>query len=160
MRRNEKENKKKLIMFATETENNLSKEYLDNGYVIRPADDIESLEWIRNQFVQLIRYALPKKIDIEAENLLNNIHKYMSVLELNDFRLNLIQGINSIDGFREKYFKVARVYLEGLVGNELAMQRRVNLSIQIPGDDSSLLPLHADVWSGDSPFEVVLWVPV
>ena len=40
------------------------------------------------------------------------------------------------------------------------MQRRVNLSIQLPGDDSSLLPIHSDVWSGDSPYEVVLWVPL
>ena len=42
--------------------------------------------------------------------------------------------------------------LETIVGNELAMQLRVNLSIQLPGDDSSLLPLHSDVWSGDSQF--------
>ena len=50
--------------------------------------------------------------------------------------------------------------LEIIVGNELVMQRRINLSIQMPNDSSSLLPTHADVWSGDSPFEVVLWVPL
>jgi sporadic carbohydrate cluster 2OG-Fe(II) oxygenase len=47
-----------------------------------------------------------------------------------------------------------------LVGNELAMQLRVNLSIQFPDDDSSLLPVHADTWSGDSPYEVVVWLPI
>ena len=30
----------------------------------------------------------------------------------------------------------------------------------MPKDDSSLLPIHSDVWSGDSPFEVVLWIPL
>ena len=40
------------------------------------------------------------------------------------------------------------------------MQSRVNLSIQLPEDDSSLLPVHADTWSGDSPFEVVVWLPL
>ena len=40
------------------------------------------------------------------------------------------------------------------------MQLRINLSIQLPGDESSLLPVHADTWSGDSPFEVVLWLPL
>jgi sporadic carbohydrate cluster 2OG-Fe(II) oxygenase len=40
------------------------------------------------------------------------------------------------------------------------MQRKINLSIQLPQDDSSLLPLHSDVWSGCSPFEVVLWIPL
>ena len=47
-----------------------------------------------------------------------------------------------------------------MVGNELAMQMRVNLSIQLPGDTSSLLPTHADTWSGDSPYEVVVWLPL
>ena len=40
------------------------------------------------------------------------------------------------------------------------MQRNINLSIQLPNDDSSLLPIHCDTWSGDSPYEVVLWVPL
>jgi sporadic carbohydrate cluster 2OG-Fe(II) oxygenase len=40
------------------------------------------------------------------------------------------------------------------------MQLRVNLSIQFPNDDSSLLPVHADTWSGDSPYEVVVWLPL
>ena len=40
------------------------------------------------------------------------------------------------------------------------MQSRVNLSIQMPEDSSSLLPIHADTWSGVSPFEVVVWLPL
>ena len=40
------------------------------------------------------------------------------------------------------------------------MQLRINLSIQMPKDDSSLLPIHSDVWSGDSPFEGVIWIPL
>ena len=40
------------------------------------------------------------------------------------------------------------------------MQTRINLSIQIPKDKSSLLPIHSDVWSGDSPFEIVVWLPL
>jgi sporadic carbohydrate cluster 2OG-Fe(II) oxygenase len=84
----------------------------------------------------------------------------VSVSELNEFRLKIIQGINSEEIFREMYFRVARNYLEALVGNELAMQLRINLSIQLPQDDSSLLPVHSDVWSGDSPFEVVVWLPL
>ena len=40
------------------------------------------------------------------------------------------------------------------------MQKRLNLSIQIPNDSSSLLPIHSDVWSGDSPYEINLWVPL
>ena len=32
------------------------------------------------------------------------------------------------------------------------MQNRVNLSIQMPDDESSLLDIHADSFSGESPF--------
>jgi sporadic carbohydrate cluster 2OG-Fe(II) oxygenase len=148
------------MMFLTEEENCLSKEYLDKGYVIRPVADIEALEWIRHKFDSLIRELLVISDNVESEALLNNIHDYVPVAELNDFRLNIIQGINNIESFREKYFQIARKYIETVVGNELSMQLRVNLSIQLPQDDSSLLPVHSDIWSGDSPYEVVAWLPL
>jgi sporadic carbohydrate cluster 2OG-Fe(II) oxygenase len=40
------------------------------------------------------------------------------------------------------------------------MQNRVNLSIQFPDDDSSLLPIHADSFGGETPFQVVEWLPL
>ena len=40
------------------------------------------------------------------------------------------------------------------------MQRKISLSIQYPNDNGSLLPLHSDVWTGCSPFECVLWIPL
>ena len=40
------------------------------------------------------------------------------------------------------------------------MQKLINLSIQLPNDKSSTLPIHSDVWAGDSPFELVLWIPL
>ena len=30
----------------------------------------------------------------------------------------------------------------------------------MPNDDSSLLPVHSDTWAGDSPFEIVVWLPL
>ena len=47
-----------------------------------------------------------------------------------------------------------------IVGNELAMQNKVNLSIQMPNDNSSLLDMHSDVYGGESPFQVVQWLPL
>ena len=40
------------------------------------------------------------------------------------------------------------------------MQQKINLSIQFPKDASSLLEVHADTWSGNSPFELVVWIPL
>lgn len=149
-----------MIMFLTEAEQRLSEEYLQQGYIIRPVADPEAMDWIRSRCICLVEKALCTTADLKPENLLNQIHERVAVAELNAFRLNIIQGLNAIAGFREMYFRVARPYLEALVGNELAMQMRVNLSIQLPEDDSSLLPVHADTWSGDSAFEVVVWLPL
>jgi sporadic carbohydrate cluster 2OG-Fe(II) oxygenase len=68
--------------------------------------------------------------------------------------------MNQTPWFRPTYFKLARSLIDSLVGNELAMQNRVNLSIQMPDDDSSLLDIHADVFGGETPFQVVEWLPL
>ena len=147
-------------MFLSDAEQMLSKEYLKQGYVIRSVADLEALDWIRNKFIGLLSEILGTTLDESPEHVLNQIHKRVSVSQLNTFRLKVIQGINAIEDFRSMYFRVAKPYLETLVGNELAMQLRVNLSIQFPNDDSSLLPVHADTWSGDSPYEAVVWLPL
>jgi sporadic carbohydrate cluster 2OG-Fe(II) oxygenase len=147
-------------MFLTKSEKNLSDEYLQQGYIIRPVADLEALESIRRQYIRLIGETLGTEAEATPEVTLNQIHQRVPVAGLNTFRLQIIRGFNSIEGIREMYFRVARPYLETLVGNELAMQLRINLSIQFPGDESSLLPVHADTWSGDSPFEVVVWLPL
>ncbi len=147
-------------MFFTEDEYDLTQEYLQQGYIIRPVADLEALDWLRCKFVDLISEILNVEREAELDEVFNFIHKRVSVASLNGFRLKIIRRFNSIDSIREMYFKVARPYLETLVSNELAMQLRINLSIQFPNDESSLLPVHADTWSGDSPFEVVVWLPL
>jgi len=146
-------------MFLSAAEKLLTDEYMRQGYVIRPVADHQALEEMRAHVAELIRQTLGDTADTTTEDLLNQIHHRLPVSELNAFRLKVIRGVNDIEEFREMYFRIARPFLEALVGNELAMQLRVNLSIQFPGDDSSLLPVHADTWSGDSPFEVVVWLP-
>jgi sporadic carbohydrate cluster 2OG-Fe(II) oxygenase len=147
-------------MFLSKQEQELSSEYLSQGYIIRPVAESQALDWMREQFVRLVKQQLGTSGDESPEDLLNHIHTKVPVADLNTFRLSIIRGFNAIDEFREMYFKAARPYIETLVGNELAMQLRVNLSIQFPDDTSSLLPVHADTWSGDSPFEVVVWLPI
>ena len=104
-----------------------------------------------------LKIKMKKKKDFDK--FLNNVHKIIKIKNLNDVRLNILNSINSSSEFH-KYFEVSKNLLFSLVGNELAMQTRVNLSIQLPDDSSSLLPVHSDIWSGDSPFEVVVWIPL
>jgi len=147
-------------MFLSKEEQVMTEEYLRQGYVIRPVANEEALEWIRLKIFNLSKNNDTNDIPTDINYCLNNIHESITIGQLNDFRLKMIVGINAESGFREQYFNLARPYLDTLVGNELSMQLRINLSIQFPGDESSLLPVHADTWSGDSPFEVVAWIPL
>ena len=90
----------------------------------------------------------------------NTLHHFVSIKDLNGIRMRLFNDINKDKKFRNNFFLIAKNTLFSIVGNELAMQNKINLSIQFPNDDSSLLPLHSDTWDGDSPFESVLWLPL
>jgi len=147
-------------MYLTEEEKALSSEYLEKGFVIRTVADSDALNWMQKQFIKIISDSLGKPFKGPPIDILNFIHRDVPAEKLNAFRLSVIREINSLKNFRQMYFRVAKPFLETLVGNELSMQRRINLSIQLPNDDSSLLATHADTWSGDSPYEVVVWLPM
>ena len=147
-------------MFLSKEEQLLTEEYSRQGYIIRPVADLKALEWIHRKIFNLSKQNKTTEKLKNPNNWFNNIHESINVERLNDFRMEIIDGINAESEFRHQYFNLARPYLYNLVGNELSMQLRINLSIQFPGDESSLLPVHADTWSGDSPFEVVVWTPL
>lgn len=125
----------------------LSEEFLANGILKIPVEDRANLDHLRT-FVCC------------DENHANNMHKNANIGMLNAYRMDIIKNLTTLPGAKPAYYSLAKSALHELVGNELVMQRNINLSIQIPGDDSSLLPIHADVLQGDSPYEVVLWIPL
>ena len=148
------------MVFASDEDLAIANEYSTNGYIIRPNADKDAFKWIQKNTASIAASALKIQTPNDLESFLNEIHKVVEPSALNDFRLKVIHGLNSLSEFRLMYFRLAKPYLEAIVGNELAMQQRINLSIQMPNDTSSLLPVHADTWSGDSPFEVVVWLPL
>ena len=146
--------------FLSPEEAALGRRFLADGYVIRAVEDDGALDRIRLAAAGHAARQLGVAAPNDAGYFLDHIHEQLPVAKLNDLRLAVFNGLNAEPWFRRAYFTLARRAIETLVGNELAMQRRINLSIQMPDDDSSLLPVHADVWSGDSPFEVVAWLPL
>ncbi len=138
----------------------LAKHFIERGYCIIPVEDKAGLERIRGAIAGLAAAGLKDDAPADPGAYLNGIHGSIGPDGLNKFRLAIIRGINREDWLRPAYFGLARTVLQFIVGNELAMQRRINLSIQLPCDDGSLLPIHCDVWAGDSPFEAVLWLPL
>ncbi len=145
--------------FLDREEIDLSSRFMLDGFVIEPVADTELFYKIRNEIVEKAATLLDVPVG-NPDKFLDYVHEKIPVDRLNDLRVEIIRQINSEAWFRSAYFQLARPIVETLVGNELAMQRRVNLSIQLPNEDSSLLPVHADVWSGDSPYEVVVWLPL
>ncbi len=78
-------------------------------------------------------------------------------VELNSVRLNAFRALNAQKNWDKNYYKMARGLLDALFGPDLLIQRKLNLSIQMPNDESSILGMHTDTLSGQSPFEFVMW---
>ncbi len=140
--------------------NKISNDYLKNGYVILPIKNLYSFNKMEKSILKIIHSTLSaNKIKINSDFTFDNFHKYISLNLLNKLRLEIINKMINLNSLRDLYYNIFQEYLDIIVGNEIMMQRRVNLSIQIPKDNSSLLHIHTDTWSGDSPFEVVGWLP-
>ena len=146
--------------FTTKSEDSLTADFIRDGYIIRDVEDRDALDTIRHHVVVFACEYLSAKLPDDETDFLNRIHERMSVAALNEFRMDIYSRINSLPWFRPTYFSLGRSYIETLVGNELAMQHRVNLSIQMPDDSSSLLEIHADTFSGETPFQIVQWTPM
>lgn len=134
--------------------------FLKKGYSIVPVENRDSLDRIQALMVGAACGFLKLPLPDDPTCFLNRIHEHVGLDQLNSLRLTVINAIRQQSWFRPAYFSLAREALCSLVGNELAMQRGIGLSVQLPNDDSSLLPVHADVWDGDSSFEVVVWLPL
>jgi sporadic carbohydrate cluster 2OG-Fe(II) oxygenase len=146
--------------FLTTSERQLGEDFLANGYVIRDVDDRPALDAMRSEIVGQVCHHLGRDLPNEHGEFLDNIHKLVPPEKLNDLRLAVYRKMNGKPWFRPTYYALGRRSIDALVGNELAMQNRVNLSIQMPDDDSSLLDIHADVFGGETPFQIVQWLPL
>ena len=150
----------KTVNFLSTEEVELSNTFLRDGHVVREAESESILESVRQDVIQIAKNWL-KQNGLESASFdLANSHKFVPNDRLNDLRLTIFAEINKLSDIRQRYFSLARQTISTLVGNELAMQNKVNMSVQQLNDESSVLPMHSDIWTGDSPFQVVLWVPL
>jgi sporadic carbohydrate cluster 2OG-Fe(II) oxygenase len=150
----------KTVSFFSPEEIELSNNFLREGYVVCEAESEANLKSIRQNVMQIATNWL-KQNDLDSESFdLANSHQFVPNDRLNDLRLTIFAEINKLTDIRQRYFSLARQTIATMVGNELAMQNKVNMSVQQPNDESSVLPMHSDIWTGDSPFQVVLWVPL
>jgi len=146
--------------FYSKEEIEISESFLKYGYVIRDVVDTSLADEMRSKIVEIACAFLGIPAPKDNADFLNNIQKEVGKEQVNDFRLHIYQTLNKETWLRPTYYSLAKPYIDQLVGNELAMQNRVNLSIQLPHDESSTLSMHTDLHGGETPFQVVEWLPL
>lgn len=151
-----------VAVYLDEREAELANHYVRHGVVVQRGADPDALHQLRHRVAaaaaRWLDVAAP--IDADVGHWLDHIHLLVAPHQVNDLRVRIMAELGDDPDTGRCIFAVARPLLEMLVGNELAMQLRPNLSVQLPGDADSALALHADTWSGHSAFETVVWIPL
>lgn len=146
--------------FTSPEEHELAEDFLQHGYVVRDVDKPAALDELRRRIVEAACEHLNLVLPKDDGEFLNRIHEQVPVAKVNELRLAVFNKLNAHSWFRPTYYALAKSLVDNLVGNELAMQNKVNFSVQMPGDQSSTLGIHADTWSAETPFQVVVWLPL
>ena len=134
------------------------KNFYNNGFVIRKIENLSNLKRIENEtIITVMKFLSIKK---QPNLFLENLHQFIDYEQINPLRIEVYKTLNKKKWFREFYYNLAKKTIQEIVGDELAMQTNVNFSFQLPKDSTSKLSIHADTLSGESKFQVVLWVPL
>jgi sporadic carbohydrate cluster 2OG-Fe(II) oxygenase len=127
----------------------LSGTLYEKGLVTFPVENLD--------FVSTLQRTLTETFGVDD---LGMLHRQIRPHDLNSQRMNAFDRINSILDWDKLWFSLVRNFILDTLGPDLLIQRKLNLSVQCPNDDASQLGLHADTLSGQSPFEVVTWLPL
>jgi sporadic carbohydrate cluster 2OG-Fe(II) oxygenase len=147
-------------LFLSSYELKLCRDFIDNGFLVMDVESENSLNNIRSTLQSLLKLEINKNQTIAESDWLNQYHKLNTKKNLNETRLNILNSFNSKKTSNIELYTVVKNTVTSLVGNELAMQKNINLSIQLPKDRSSLLDIHGDTWGGNSAFELAVWLPL
>lgn len=122
--------------------------YIYDGAALIIANKCETT--IKNYFKE--KY----KTDID----ISKLHEHISFNEINNFRLNCFRKINDHIDWKNIIKTTLGKYYRTLIGKDVLIQTKLNLSIQMPNDKNSILNIHSDCNSGDSPFQLNIWIPL
>lgn len=100
----------------------------------------------------IIKKKYKKKINLE------DFHLNFDESNINELRLFVFNQINKDKNFKKNLYLGSKENIELCVGSELCVSD-INLSIQLPSDKTSILDMHTDFFSGESLFQINLWVP-
>ena len=108
--------------FLTAGEIALSKDFIQNGFVVCDVESPKILESISHEVIEIATNWLTQN-QIESKSFeLSQAHNFVSNEKLNDLRLTIFIGINKIANIRQRYFSLARQSLATSVGTKISMQ--------------------------------------
>lgn len=90
---------------------------------------------------------------------LRELHQYLAIKDLNDARLSCFNNLNASNWY-EVISSELLSRAQACLGPDLLIQKSINVSIQLPNDETSILPIHSDCNSGDSPYQLNIWIPL
>lgn len=99
---------------------------------------------------------LPAAKGIEG---LEELHVHLHPNDINSFRMQAIRSLNQSEHFRDLFLERLFPLASSLLGTEIAAQKNFNLLFAFPEDRTSQIPLHTDVLTGHSPFEITVLLP-
>ena len=103
---------------------NIQKDFEKKGYVI-----VKPERKILNEIRKNIYLSIKKKINSkyknkEIDSFFNTFHRFVKSKDLNEIRFSTYNLINRNKKFQNLYYEAAKPFLNILVGNELAMQKK------------------------------------
>ena len=97
----------------------------------------------------------------EPVNFLNQYHNHFDPpSHLNSHRMQLMDFLNEDPIYKKNIYFAFKPLLDILIGCDVAIQKRINMVVQIPNYSDENLHIHSDVECGNSPFEITLWIPL
>lgn len=151
--------------FREKAEIEFSKRFESIGYVIYQANAKE-LDQLKHLVVSHVKTFLDQeesqhKTGTNHNNIeLASIHENINSDVNNKLRLYVMEKMAKDMRHNYLYYKTAKYGIDTLCGSELAMQRRISLSIQMPHNKDDILPVHADTWNGVSAYDLNIWIPL
>lgn len=127
-------------------------DFEQDHYSIFRNQDEDAFDTIKSRVFEFIA----DKVGINPDQI-HKLHEFVEPSQINALRMSAFQHLNELANWEDLYFRIGGKTLRSLLGPDVSIQIKLNLSIQMPNDNSSVLSLHTDTLSGQSPFEVVLW---
>ena len=122
------------------------------GYAVINIENMEIFKNLRNSFIEKIKTSKENK-NIDS---VRKVMAKMTKAEINKLMVDLLKFNN----LSEMIIKSCPKLVESLCGNELFIQRRATIIMNVPGEGQPKQWPHYELMSGVSPFTYIIWAPL